>query len=235
MRRFSSTIRRARPLLGTLVEIAVYGDRFMPAMQSAFAAVERVHRLMSRQESASEVAHINRAAPGSIIELDPWTYEVLERARELNEITGGLFDCGLVDAQLCGRNVIRLPRRIAVTLDGIAKGYAVDRAVEALRANGVPAGRVNAGGDLRVFGEAPEPIHIRHPALPGRLACIGHVRNAAVASSALNGCGATVIAADCLTADALTKPCLLAPRRSRAIARRFAAHAFWIDKQGRIH
>ena len=37
--------------------------------------------------------------------------------------------------------------------------------------------------------------------------------------------GATVIAADCMTADALTKPCLLEPERATELAARFAAHA----------
>jgi Membrane-associated lipoprotein involved in thiamine biosynthesis len=35
---------------------------------------------------------------------------------------------------------------------GIAKGFAVDRAVKALRRAGVSS--VNAGGDLRVFGSS---------------------------------------------------------------------------------
>jgi thiamine biosynthesis lipoprotein len=37
-------------------------------------------------------------------------------------------------------------------LGGIAKGYAVDRAVAALRAQGVRDALVNAGGDLRAIG-----------------------------------------------------------------------------------
>jgi thiamine biosynthesis lipoprotein ApbE len=36
--------------------------------------------------------------------------------------------------------------------------------------------------------------------------------------------GATIIAADCMTADALTKPCLLEPERATELAARFAAH-----------
>jgi thiamine biosynthesis lipoprotein len=235
MRRTSSPAKRARAVLGTLVEISIGDDRFLPAVQSAFAVIERVHRLMSRQDAASDVARINAAAPGSTLEVDPWTYEVLERARDMHLLTEGLFDCGLRDSELHGSSRVRLRTRIAVTLDGIAKGYAVDRAVEALRHAGVPTGVVNAGGDLRLFGETFAPVHVRHPASPDKLAYIGRVKDAAVATSAVNGQGATVIAADCLTADALTKPCLLAPRRAREIAQRFGAQAFSIDSLGRIH
>ena len=234
MRRSSSNVKRARALLGTLVEISIAADCFLPALQSAFAVIERVQRLMSRQEAASDVARINAAQPDSTVEVATWTYEVLERARDMHALTEGLFDCGLGNAELRGSNSIHVREPLALTLDGIAKGYAVDRAVETLRRAGVPSGVVNAGGDLRVFGETFAPVHVRHPASPGKFAYVGHIKDAAVASSAANGFGATVVAADCMTADALTKPCMLAPRRAREIAQQFAAHAFSIDGQGRL-
>ncbi len=43
-----------------------------------------------------------------------------------------------------------------VDLGGIAKGYGIDAALEALRAAGVPGGLVEVGGDLRVFGVSPD-------------------------------------------------------------------------------
>lgn len=59
------------------------------------------------------------------------------------------------------------PEGAALELGGIAKGYAVDRACEVLRENGVSAGMVWAGGDLRVFGRkrdgTPWRIAVRHP------------------------------------------------------------------------
>src|SRR5205814_212933 len=67
---------------------------------------------------------------------------------------------------------------------GIAKGFAVDRAVEALQSAGIPAGVVNAGGDLRLFGEVGEDVYVRPPQCPDRLIYIGQVKNAAVATSA---------------------------------------------------
>jgi len=39
-----------------------------------------------------------------------------------------------------------------ITLDAIAKGYAVDRAIEAMRAVGLSGAMVEIGGDLRCFG-----------------------------------------------------------------------------------
>jgi thiamine biosynthesis lipoprotein len=221
MRPISSTVRRARPLLGTLVDIRIEGaDRGAErALQRAFGAIERVHRAMSAQESTSD---ISRLRSGQWHALDPWTRSVLDRAEEIRLATDGLFD----------------PAVCAHALDGIAKGFAVDRAVECLRDAGVAAGVVNAGGDLRMFGDAFEAVHVRPPKTPAQLLPIERLRNAAVATSGCVGlvdprsapagahaAGVTVIAADCMTADALTKPCLLEPRRAAEFAARFGARA----------
>ncbi len=46
--------------------------------------------------------------------------------------------------------------RVSLDLGGIAKGYGVDRAVEALREWGIGSGLVNAGGDLYALGTSPD-------------------------------------------------------------------------------
>jgi thiamine biosynthesis lipoprotein len=66
---------------------------------------------------------------------------------------------------------------VAVQLDlgAFAKGYAVDRAIEIVRAAGIDNAIVNAGGDLRAIGrhgERPWRIGIRNPGGPGILASV---------------------------------------------------------------
>lgn len=51
-----------------------------------------------------------------------------------------------------GRRIAFRRPGMALTLDGIAKGYIVDRMAEALEASGVRNFLVNAGGDIRVAG-----------------------------------------------------------------------------------
>src|SRR5437762_3289177 len=160
----SSSVRRARALLGTLVDIRIDGSN-LRAVERAFAAIERVHRAMSAQDSSSDIA---RLRAGRRCALDPWTRQVLDRAEEIRLATHGLFDCAACD----------------YALDGIAKGFAVDRAVECLQSAGIRSGVVNAGGDLRVFGDALEDVYVRAPQRPERLIHIGKVRDAAVATSA---------------------------------------------------
>jgi thiamine biosynthesis lipoprotein len=52
---------------------------------------------------------------------------------------------------------------LELDLGGIAKGFAVDCAIEALREAGCGAGLVNAGGDVRVIGATRELILLRRP------------------------------------------------------------------------
>ena len=56
---------------------------------------------------------------------------------------------------------------IKIDLGGIAKGYAIDRAVEILKKNKIRGGVINAGGDVYAFGRKNEKddwnIAIQHP------------------------------------------------------------------------
>jgi len=72
-------------------------------------------------------------------------------------------------------------------LGGIAKGFAVDRAADLLAKAGVKGAIVNAGGDIRLFGERPGggPWHIgiQHPRNPEELLTKLDVTDTAVVTS----------------------------------------------------
>jgi thiamine biosynthesis lipoprotein len=237
-------MRRLRPLLGTYVEIAARGLAELElerAISEAFAAVELVHRLMSVHAIDSDVSRINRTAWQHPVDVHPWTAQTLRWALHLHRLTDGLFDCAighelgrcgvvagygfgeaergsLGDLEVSRTNTVRLARRIAIDLGGIAKGYAVDRAVAALRRAGVRSAVVNAGGDLRVMGDKAEPIYIRDPGGAGPARYAGLLGNGAIATSSAGALIRTrdrslmtdadtysVIAPRCVVADALTK------------------------------
>ena len=61
----------------------------------------------------------------------------------------------LVDVNSRERTIRFLTNGVALDLNAIAKGYAVDCAIEKLRAVGVTNAMVRAGGDLRVIGAPP--------------------------------------------------------------------------------
>src|SRR5690242_21095405 len=99
--RSSSGVTRCRPLLGTFVEITAAGPAVAAhrAIDRAFRAVERVHRLMSFHDPESDVSRINRAGRRDAVRVHAQTWRVLERAQSLAEATRGLFDV-TVAAQL---------------------------------------------------------------------------------------------------------------------------------------
>lgn len=251
-------LRRARLWLGTLVEIRVEAAdtvRALAAIDAAFAEIAAVHRLMSFHDPASELSRLNREAASAPIAVDPRTLEVIALALAFARESKGCFDptvarelvaLGLLpyphgappaDADADWRDVvcaddgsIRYTRPLWLDLGGIAKGYAVDRAIECLHAAGIASACVNAGGDLRRIGSGSEPVHLRHPAAPMLALHALELGVGAVASSAghferrragarsigphLHGrrrdavgldVAVTVTAARCAVADALTK------------------------------
>jgi len=84
-----------------------------------------------------------------------------------------------------GRISCRNPQA-AYDLGGFAKGYAIDRVIDLLRARGIDNAIVNAGGDLRAIGthgKRPWNIGIRHPRKNGILASIQSVGDTSIFTS----------------------------------------------------
>ena len=84
-------------------------------------------------------------------------------------------------------HTVRLKRRgMAINVGGLAKGYAVDRAISILRGK-VKNGIINAGGDLFAFGQktkqTPWNIGLQHPRKPQELLASFAVKNQAIATS----------------------------------------------------
>lgn len=161
--------RRARPLLGTFVEIEVWGESDavkQTASDAAFDAIALVEKRMSRFDPDSDVSRLNR---GQSPQLHPWTLQVLDFCDHMTNATDDRFAPwanGLLD------------------LGGVAKGFAVDCAVETLKKHGLLSGVVNAGGDLAVFGPHAHTIHRRNPRQPAHLLAPIALQNEALASSA---------------------------------------------------
>jgi thiamine biosynthesis lipoprotein len=242
-------LRRAQPWLGTLVTIQVEaaGDESaaLRAMDAAFAVVAKVHALMSAHRADSDLARLACAPAGEPLVLDPHTIAVLRLAQHWRTTSRGAFDPeaaarrlaragrrpGVAIAQdgvggLCRlrmldeRTVVSEDGPLPLDLGGIAKGYAVDQAVQVLQAAGVHSGLVNAGGDLRAFGPRAWDIEVQHAAVTPRTRrllrlCAGAVATSTgaahnpdfVATRRRASCwqSGTVLARDCVTADALTK------------------------------
>lgn len=261
--------------MGTLLHLVAAGSNetaVNQALDAAEAAVARVDALMSFHSEDSELTRINRHAHREPQRVSAWTYAVLQRAQRLAQLSDGLFDVTIAPLlveqgllpQLCDlphergdwRDIQLLPdqtvffaRPLLLDLGGIAKGFAVDVAIHALRQGGCTQGAVNAGGDLRRFGTQAETIYLRRGE---SLVPVAELRCGAVATSSPNEVGSTaragaigyiidprggehwrsagsvtVAAPTCVVADALTKVAALAGTACQSLLERYGAQAYW--------
>jgi thiamine biosynthesis lipoprotein len=247
-------VARLRHALGTLVAVEARSRHLGAAEQAvsaAFKAIHYVEWLLHPTRPGSELAILNRLAPGARRRVHPWTAAVLRLSRELCAHSGGVFEPALpgqgsiMNWELGGSHSVHVRRRAVIDLGGIAKGYAVDQAVAALRRAGAHAGLVNAGGDLRVYGAHSWRVSLRDQT--GTLRELP-LRDLALAASAARGDAsprehrgyyrrgqsarlaptraAAVIAPSAALADALTKVQMLAaPARAAAVLARYRARA----------
>jgi thiamine biosynthesis lipoprotein len=225
----SHVVRRARPLLGTLVEVGLCGARsgddaaMLAACDIAFDAIAGVQRCLSRFESDSDIARFNALATGGWLDVQADTAIVLSAAQQLFNDSDGAFDVSLGSAPrgwlLRDGRLYKLHDDARLDLGGIGKGHAVDRAVQALQCADLAGGWVNAGGDLRSFGSAAVELKLRDEQRGG-VVDFGRLHDGAFATScfgpdtrsALSAAGrgstfshVSVAAPSCLLADALTK------------------------------
>jgi thiamine biosynthesis lipoprotein len=265
---------RAQPWLGTIVSIRSDGPR--DATSAAFEEIALVHRLMSFHDPASDVSRLNREGHVRPVTVHPYTREVLDWALRIAAASGGCFDISIgrelvewgllphpegpgaepdgtwrdIELQADGSVFLHCP--LWIDLGGIAKGYAVDRAMGRLLAQGAERAVVNAGGDIRVHG-LTEPIRLSVETGADTMPML-ELTNGSVASSSghlqrreIQGmtCGphvhgirrkpaptdrfVCVLAGKCMVADALTKVVMAEGNKAAGILDEFGASAYVHD------
>jgi FAD:protein FMN transferase len=278
-------VERAQPWLGTLVSMRVEGlepAQANKAIDAAFEEIATVHRLMSFHEESSDVSRLNRSGALGAMPVHPYTFEVLQCAQKIAARSEGCFDISVGvelvewqllpspsgaaippkgswrDIEILSDSRVIFHRPLWIDLGGIAKGYAVDKATECLRACGAEHSVVNAGGDIRVQGRNLELIRLgfvpadkeqRPETVP-----VLELTDASVASSSgllrqhrhsgrlcgphVDGVSRSpapvdrfvcVVAEQCVIADALTKVVMASGADSRELLRQCGATAHMYD------
>lgn len=262
-----NTIKRCQPLLGTFVEITLTGsaneDKLHHHAGKAFEMIRSVQRMMSFHDPDSDISRLNRCGHVAPLRVHPWTYHVIEQSVRLSQETEGAFDItvaprlvksGLLprhgsvsclaeagrweDIQLLESSTVVFRQPLRIDLGGIAKGFAVDKAVDYLSTHGLHGAIVNAGGDLRVIGSVDSRVAIRDPRDPHRAGVPAVMLRPALATSAAyfvkersglskvsaivhprtgkpmkSNVSVSIFSQTCIEADALTKAVLLAPQK----------------------
>ncbi|MEO0079553.1 MAG: FAD:protein FMN transferase [candidate division WOR-3 bacterium] len=205
-------VDRTEMAFGSYVRICALGpdsETVHHAVAQAFSELHRLDTLWSQFLPGSEVVRLNQRRRTGVT---PETGELLRTAVAGGWKTQGAFDLTVqpllaawgfydgryrlpdsdelsrlvsrVDFQkvmIAGDSVV-LGDSVMVDLGGIAVGQAVDRAVEVLKGCGVVQGLVDAGGDIRVFGNRVWRIGVQDPRGPDVLRVL-RVNNRAVATS----------------------------------------------------
>ncbi len=272
----TTEIVRCRPALGTYVRIAVAGlpqHLATRTIDSAFATVERIEALMSFYRVDSQLHELHRNGLRRWTPISRELSEVLALSKKLYSASAKVFDPSiggkmmhagllpLIDdlpepdlkadfSQLSlSPGFARLRRPILLDLGGIAKGYAVDRALATIRKSAAVRASVNAGGDLARFG-GEEIIALQHPiAGRGPVAAIKLSTGAMATSSdhyarltlrtrndnqpSHPSAAITVLARRCALADGLTKIAWL-HHDAATVLRRFGARALRIEVNGEV-
>ncbi len=237
-------LRRAQPLLGTLVEIGIRatdGDDHT-SVDAAFACLRDIQACLSRFEPDSDVGRFHALRRGGRMPMRRDMRAVLDAASALREATAGDFDITLGTApqgwRCEGDALLKLDDAARVDLGGIGKGHAVDRAVQVLEQLGCEAGWINAGGDLRSFGDAELEVRLRDER-SGGVRSFATLSRGAFSTSHFGAGSRAQLAGDaaaahvsvaaplCLWADALTKVVARSGDATHPLLARYDAMA-WI-------
>lgn len=278
---------------GTTIQIAlVHADEQVArtAIGEALAAAQRVDRLMSIYQPASQVYQLNR--DGVLHRPDPQLLAVLAQARALSQWTDGAFDITVQPLWRTWRDAIArgaLPaaeqrrqaqakvdwrqaefdeRRVtlapgmAITLNGLAQGYAADMALAAVQAHGIRHALLDTGEFVargRKRAHQPWALGVRDPrddqVLAATLFINGcgvatsgdyespftpdylhhHIFDPAVGDSPQELASVTVMAPTGMLADGLSTACMVLGRERAALlaASLPGVDLLAIDKQGR--
>ncbi len=192
-------------------------EQTRPLLERAYAEFDRVDSLMSRYRQDSELSLLSRRSAAQIVEVSPEVLKVLQRSLHWARVSQGAFDptigaltrlwnfpdarsvpdSAAIDSVLAlvgyealsiEASSVRLRHEgVELDLGAAAKGYAVDRAVVLLRGLGVVAGLIEAGGDIRYWGEKPNGspwrFGIQHPRMPEKYFEVEDIGLAAIATS----------------------------------------------------
>ena len=211
-------IRETRLLMGTIINLVIISENresASAAIEACFKSMSELESVLSRFQPESQVSKLNRF--GALAEAHPALLGVVTQSLELSELSDGAFDItvkplldlyqstpgilpttrqidqalksvGYQKIVLTGQGIAFNQPGMSITLDGIAKGYILDKGIDVLKKFGYENAMVEAGGDLMGLGEkalqTPWKVGLQSPrGKLGNLIASFDVRDRAIATS----------------------------------------------------
>ena len=170
--------------LDTVVTLTAYVDDAQ-VLQDALVVCGEYEKMLSRTIEGSDVWNINHAQ-GRPVTVSDDTLTILECARQVSSLSGGLFDVTIApvstlwdftsgaavlpDADAIAEaaervdiskltvegNAVTLPAGMMIDLGGIAKGYIADAVKDYLEGRGVRSAILSFGGNIVAIGQKPD-------------------------------------------------------------------------------
>ncbi len=169
--------------MDTLMSFTATGARSEEAIDATMKEIQRLDRLLSTGNAASEVSVVNANGGG---EVSGDTANLFTAAMRMYEETGGLFDFTIYpimklwgfptkeyrvpseaeiaqklplanasETELVG-NAVKLGEGQEIDFGGIAKGYASARVMDIFRDYGITSGLISLGGNIEALGARPD-------------------------------------------------------------------------------
>ncbi len=178
----SAEVTRVQYLMGTVCEIQASGqieERLNAAISKAFLEMARLESILSTYKSESELSLLNKRSLPANYSYSPDLFELLKKSLYFSQVSDGAFDVTLRDKGYQKITLDAGPRTISImeaglTLDfgGIGKGYALDKAAEILRKEGVSEAILNFSGNILNISDDPKktfPVVISNPIDPKKI------------------------------------------------------------------
>ena len=166
-------VARLDRLMSTYIEDSRISEINRDAADRPVSAGPELYRLIER---SLDISVLTKGAFDITYDSVGRHYDFRERQRP-DEATIAdelpLIDYRLVETNRDDQSIRFLREGVRINLGGIAKGYAVERAIEIVRELGVSNARVTAGGDTRLLGDrrgTPWMVGVQDPRDDGRVA-----------------------------------------------------------------
>ncbi|MEA3020106.1 MAG: FAD:protein transferase [Actinomycetota bacterium] len=168
---------RSEPVWGTQITLDVRDPVSDETVDAVFAWFARVDDLFSTWREDTEISRLGRGEIG-LRDVSHEVRDVLELCDRVQAESRGAFDVRV------GSDPRVTPREGLGRIDpsGLVKGWALDRAAEALRDAGCAHFSIQAGGDVITAG-GPWRVGIQHPWERDKVAAVLSVTDLAVATS----------------------------------------------------